>query len=62
MKIGDLHSSNIVVTHEGFLRVITRHSFPQQLTNFEKIVEEVKADVYLGTSLQTQLLKKWMKT
>lgn len=60
IKIGDLHSNNIVVTPEGFLRVITRHSLPLQLTNFEKIVEEIKTDVYLGTYRYMKPRRRWM--
>ncbi len=39
MKMGDLHPNNIIVTSEGFLKVITRHCLPNLPTNFEKIVE-----------------------
>lgn len=48
-KIGDLHPHSIVVTPEGFIRIITQHSLPLMLTNFQKIVEEINVDVYLGT-------------
>lgn len=39
VKIGDLHPHNIIVTPEGFIKVITQHSLPLQATNFQKIVE-----------------------
>lgn len=60
-KIGDLHPNNIVVTAEGFLKVITRHSMPGQLTNFDKIVEEMNSDVYLGTLNIIKHLNKWIQ-
>lgn len=47
-KVGDLHPNNIIVTSDGFLRVITRHTMPMQPTNFDKIVEEINSDVYLA--------------
>jgi len=34
---------------------------PGQLTNFEKVVEEKNADVYLGTKDLTKPLKKWTR-
>lgn len=60
-KLGDLHPSNIIVTPQGFIRVITRDTFPLELTNFEKIVEEIKADVYLGNCIAIQPLKRWIR-
>lgn len=45
-----MHPNNIVVTPQGFIRAITKDSFPLELNNFEKIVEEIKADVYLGNN------------
>jgi hypothetical protein len=45
-----LHPNNIIVTGEGFLKVITSHSLPQQLNNFQKVVEEINSDVYLCNS------------
>jgi hypothetical protein len=33
-KLGDLHPNNIVVTPQGFVRVVTRDSFPLEATNF----------------------------
>lgn len=60
-KLGDMHPSNIIVTPQGFIRVITKDSFPLELNNFEKIVEEIKADVYLGTLDSTQPLRKWIR-
>lgn len=56
-----MHPSNIIVTPQGFIRVITKDSFPLELNNFEKIVEEIKADVYLGTLDSTQPLRKWIR-
>jgi hypothetical protein len=47
-KLGDMHPTNIVVTPQGFIRAITKDTFPLELNNFEKIVEEIKTDVYLG--------------
>ena len=47
-KIGDLHPSNIIVTPQGHVRILSVHSLPGQLNNFQKIVEEIKADVYLA--------------
>ena len=60
-KLGDLHPSNIIVTPQGFIRVITRDSFPLELTNFEKIVEEIKADVYLGIFASIQPRRRWIR-
>lgn len=60
-KLGDLHPSNIIVTPQGFIRVITRDSFPLELTNFEKIVEEIKADVYLGNVASIQPRRRWTR-
>ena len=57
-KVGDIHPNNIIVTQEGFLKVITKHSMPNQPTNFDKVVEEINADVYLGTHGSMQLLRK----
>ncbi len=57
-KLGDLHPNNIVVTPQGFVRVVTRDSFPLEATNFEKIVEEIKADVYLGILELMQRLRR----
>lgn len=57
-KIGDLHPHSIVVTPEGFIRVITQHSLPLMMTNFQKVVEEINVDVYLGTYFLRKLLKK----
>jgi broad specificity phosphatase PhoE len=34
IKLGDFHPNNIIVTHDGFIRVITQHSLPEQLNNF----------------------------
>jgi hypothetical protein len=48
--LGDLHPNNIIVTSEGFLKVISRHSLPNQLDNFQKVVEEINSDVYLCNS------------
>jgi len=47
-KVGDLHPNNIIVTSEGFLKAVTKHSIPMQPTNFDKIVEEINSDVYLA--------------
>ena len=58
-KVGDLHPNNIVVTPQGFVRLITRDSFPLEPTNFQKIVEEIKTDVYLGTRQLTQRPRRW---
>jgi len=38
-KMGDMHPNNIIVTPQGFVRVITRDSFPLEPNNFQKIVE-----------------------
>jgi len=60
-KVGDIHPNNIVVTAEGFLRLVNRHSIPCQPTNFERIIEEYNADVYLGTFELMKPPRKWMK-
>lgn len=61
-KLGDMHPNNVVVTPKGFIRVITVDSLPLELDNFQKILEEIKTDVYLGRLQLTQRPKKWTPT
>ena len=61
VKVGDIHPNNIVVTAEGFLRMVTRHSLPGQLSNFDKIIESITSDVYLGSLSLIKRRKRWTR-
>ena len=57
-KLGDLHPNSIIVTPQGMVKVLTLHSLPGETTNFQKIVEDIKVDVYLGSVGPTQPPRK----
>lgn len=47
-KIGDVNPHNILINDDGQIKVLSTVSLPNELNNFEKIVEDRNAKVFLG--------------
>ena len=47
-KIGDVNPHNILINDDGQVKVLSTVSLPNELNNFEKIVEDRNAKVFLG--------------
>ena len=47
-KIGDVNPHNILINDDGQIKVLSTISLPNELDNFQKVVEDQKAKVYLG--------------
>lgn len=47
-KIGDVNPHNVIINDDGQIKVISVCSIPNELNNFERIVEDKNAKVYLG--------------
>jgi hypothetical protein len=54
-KVGDISPHNVLINDNGQIKVISTCSIPNELSNFQKVVEDITARVYLGTSVSTQL-------
>ena len=50
-KIGDVHPFNILVNDEGMIKMISQYSLPGEMTNFERVLEDRNAKVFLGMLL-----------
>lgn len=53
-KIGDVNPHNVIINDDGQTKVISTCSIPGESTNFEKIIEDKHAKVYLGNLSITQ--------
>lgn len=61
-KVGDIRPANVCINDEGLIKVMTKHTFPQDLDNYQKTFydkektylapEEVK-DLQIGKSQTT---------
>lgn len=49
-KIGDVHTSNILINNDGLVKLVSTCSFPKEETNFDKILENPHRKVFLGMS------------
>ena len=47
-KVGDINPHNVVINDDGQIKVICTCSIPNELDNFQKIIEDKNAKVYLG--------------
>ena len=50
-KIGDVHPFNVLINDDGQIKLLSSCSMPGEITNFDKIVEDKQAKVYLGNVL-----------
>jgi hypothetical protein len=50
-KIGDVHPSNILINDDGLVKLVSRCSFPREESNFDKLIEDPRRKVFLGTLL-----------
>ena len=48
-KVGDVSPNNILINDDGQIKVLSTVSLPNELNNFQKLVEDKNAKVYLGT-------------
>jgi RIO-like serine/threonine protein kinase len=46
--VGDISPHNVVINDNGQIKVIATCSLPNELNNFQKVVEDTNAKVYLG--------------
>lgn len=56
-KVGDISLQNVIINDDGQIKVISTCSLPNELDNFQKVVEDINARVYLGIFLITQPLR-----
>ena len=47
-KVGDVSPNNILINDDGQIKVLSTVSLPNELNNFQKLVEDKNAKVYLG--------------
>jgi RIO-like serine/threonine protein kinase len=50
-KVGDISPHNVLINDNGLIKVISTCSIPNELNNFQKVVEDIHTPVYLGTSI-----------
>jgi hypothetical protein len=47
-KIGDVNPKNIVINENGQIKVISLCSLPDEIDNYQKVVEDMSSHVFLG--------------
>jgi hypothetical protein len=47
-KVGDISLHNVIINDDGQIKVVSTCSIPNELNNFQKVVEDINAKVYLG--------------
>lgn len=52
-KIGDVRPNNILINDDGQIKVLSIVSLPNELDNFQRVVEDKNTIVYLGTPALT---------
>jgi serine/threonine protein kinase len=48
-KVGDINPHNVLINDNGQIKAIAVCSMPNELDNFQKVVEDGSARVFLGT-------------
>ena len=50
-KIGDVSPRNVLINDEGQIKLLSTVSIPNELDNFQNLVENKAAYVYLGNEI-----------
>ena len=58
-KIGDVNPLNVVINDDGQIRIIGLCSLPEELDNYQKVVENYHAPVFLAPEeINEEYIKK----
>ena len=61
-KIGDVHPTNILINSDGLIKLLATCSLPYEVSNFDRLVDNPHAPVYLGIFGLKQLRRNWRST